>query len=89
MCHNYLGDMYLCIFGEKPAPDTVPSYGYTTKKCLFKQITRPLLFCIDLGPVSYTDNKTFRLLELFYLKYSSTFLGSVHFPISDNIFSMF
>lgn len=48
MCHNYLGDMYLCIFGEKPAPDTVPSYGYTTKKCLFKQITRPLLFCIDL-----------------------------------------
>lgn len=60
MCHNYLGDMYLCIFGEKPAPDTVPSYGYTTKKCLFKQITRPLLFlCITLEilPLCFTQIK--------------------------------
>ena len=28
--------------------------------------------------LQYTDNKPFRLLELFYLKYSSNLLGSIH-----------
>lgn len=44
MCHNYLGGMYLRTFSKKPAPDTVSSYGYIIKKCLFKQVIGTPLF---------------------------------------------